>query len=109
MTGSCIVMRVSQRLDQSTLEYTLFSNGMSMDYVTSPRVPTPLTLSVPVWIDLENNFAAIPGDGEGAVAMIHTSDIGRFVAAVLDLSQWEKRYHLMGDSLSIDDMVRLAE
>ncbi|KOC10068.1 hypothetical protein AFLA70_22g005490 [Aspergillus flavus AF70] len=48
---------------------------MSMDYVTSPRVPTPLTLSVPVWIDLENNFAAIPGDGEGVVAMIHTSDI----------------------------------
>ncbi|RAQ59097.1 hypothetical protein COH20_001899 [Aspergillus flavus] len=77
---------------------------MSMDYVTSPRVPTPLTLSVPVWIDLENNFAAIPGDGEGAVAMIHTSDIGHFVAAVLDLSQWEKRYHMMGDSLSIDDM-----
>ncbi|BAE62580.1 unnamed protein product [Aspergillus oryzae RIB40] len=101
-------MRVSQRLDQSTLEYTLFSNGMFMDYVTSPRVPTPLTISVPVWIDLENNFAAIPGDGEGVVAMIHTSDIGRFVAAVLDLSQWEKRYHLMGDSLSINDMRTFA-
>ncbi|KAK6820107.1 hypothetical protein RU639_007025 [Aspergillus parasiticus] len=82
---------------------------MSMDYVTLPRVPTPLTLAVPVWIDLENNFAAIPGDGEGVVAMTHTSDIGRFVAAVLDLSQWENRYHLIGDSLSIDDMVRIAE
>ncbi|KAJ1707389.1 hypothetical protein NYO67_10470 [Aspergillus flavus] len=62
---------------------------MSMDYVTSPRVPTPLTLSVPVWIDLENNFAAIPGDGEGVVAMIHTSDIGRFVAAG---AAFEKHY-----------------
>ena len=102
-------LKAVERLNQSSLEYTLFSNGMFLDYMTSPRVPTPLPFSVPVWIDLENKFAAIPGDGEGVIAMTHTSDISRFVAAVLDLPHWEKRYHLIGDRLSINNMVRVAE
>lgn len=82
---------------------------MYLDYLTSPVVSTPLVFAVPVFIDLENNFAALPGDGNGTVLMTHTSDISRYVAAIQDIPKWETRYYLIGDRVSLNDAVRIAE
>ncbi|KAF7596685.1 hypothetical protein BBP40_000608 [Aspergillus hancockii] len=87
-------LKAGERLKNSSLEYTHFSIAF---------------FALPVWIDLENDFAGIPGDGEVIMSLAHTSDIGRCVAALQDLPKWETRYHLIGDRLSINDMVRIAE
>ncbi|OJJ03919.1 hypothetical protein ASPVEDRAFT_135813 [Aspergillus versicolor CBS 583.65] len=102
-------LKASERLANSLLEYTLFSNGLFLDYLTSPLVSTPLVYSLPVFIDLENNFAALPGDGNATISMAHTIDISRYVAAIQDLPKWETHYHLIGDRLSLNDAVRIAE
>jgi hypothetical protein len=48
-------------------------------------VSTPLVYALPVFIDLENNFSALPGDGNATISMAHTVDISRYVAAIQDL------------------------
>ncbi|KAL4871103.1 hypothetical protein BDV12DRAFT_194747 [Aspergillus spectabilis] len=95
--------------NSKTLEHARFSNGQFLDYITAPRVPTPLAFAPPIWLDLQNNFAVIPGDGTAPVVVTHTSDVGHYVAALLGLPQWEKRYHLIGDRCSIGEMARIAE
>lgn len=50
-------------LEKTSLEYTRFSNGMFMDYWFDPYIPSAFSSNIPVWVDLANNFAAIPGDG----------------------------------------------
>ncbi|KAL4876252.1 hypothetical protein BJY04DRAFT_210682 [Aspergillus karnatakaensis] len=102
-------IKARERLEHTSLEYTLFSTGQFLDYLVAPRVPTPLTVAAPMWIDLQNNYAVIPGDGTTPVAQTHTSDVARYVAALLSLPRWEKKYYLIGDRSSIAEQVRLAE
>lgn len=97
------------RLESSDLEYTLFSNGMFMDYWFSPYIPSAFKFNVPCWIDLENDFAALPGDGNTPLVLTHSRDVGRFVVAVLGLPKWQKRYYLAGDRLTLNQFLRIAE
>src|SRR5699024_4363163 len=39
----------------------------------------------------------------------HSQDVGRFVAAVLDLHRWEKRLYLAGDRLTLNEFLSIAE
>lgn len=101
--------KAADRLDQSGLEYTRFSNGMFMDYWFSPRIPSAFKFNMANWVDLDNFFAAIPGDGCTPMVLTHSRDIARFVVAVLGIPRWGKRYHLVGDRLTVNDFVRIAE
>ncbi|KAB8263303.1 NAD(P)-binding protein [Aspergillus pseudonomiae] len=96
-------------LEASSLEYTLFSNGLFMDYWFSPNIPSAFAFNAPSWVDLDNNFAAIPGNGDTPLVLTHSKDISRFVVKVLGLSRWEKRYYLIGDRLTLNDFLRIAE
>lgn len=98
-----------EELENTTLEYTRFSNGMFMDYWFAPFVPSAFPANLPCWIDLAAKFAAIPGDGNTAMVLTHSQDVGRFVAAVLDLPRWEKRYCLAGDRLTLNEFLSIAE
>ncbi|KAF4872122.1 Oxidoreductase BOA1 [Colletotrichum siamense] len=97
------------RLKETDLEYTQFSNGMFMDYWLAPRIESAFRLNLPCWVDLDNHIAAIPGDGNRPIVLTHSRDIGRFVAAVLGLPRWERRYYLVGDRLTVNDFVAIAE
>lgn len=101
--------KAADRLESSGLEYTRFSNGMFMDYWFSPRIPSAFKFNMANWVDLDNFFAAIPGDGCTPMVLTHSRDIARFVVAVLGIPRWERRYHLVGDRLTINDFVRIAE
>lgn len=101
--------KAADRLESSGLEYTRFSNGMFMDYWFSPRIPSAFKFNMANWVDLDNFFAAIPGDGHTPLVLTHSRDIARFVVAVLEIPRWEKRYHLVGDRLTLNDFVRIAE
>ncbi|RSL47231.1 hypothetical protein CEP53_010006 [Fusarium sp. AF-6] len=101
--------RAVERLAETNLEYTQFSNGMFMDYWFAPRIPSAFKFNVPSWIDLDHSYAAIPGDGNTPMVFMHSRDIGRFVVKVLSLPSWDKRYFLVGDRLTLNEFLRLAE
>ncbi|KAJ0332494.1 hypothetical protein COL922a_011448 [Colletotrichum nupharicola] len=51
----------------------------------------------------------IPGDGNNPMVLTHLRDIGRFVAALLGLPRWERRYYLAGDSVTVNEFIAIAE
>ncbi|KAL0937528.1 nmra-like family protein [Colletotrichum truncatum] len=97
------------RLKETDLEYTQFSNSMFMDLWFAPRIKSAFTYNMPCWVDLENDVAAIPGDGNTPMVATHSRDIAPFVAATLGLDVWEKRYYLTGDRFTINEFVAIAE
>ncbi|KAK1509223.1 uncharacterized protein CCOS01_15739 [Colletotrichum costaricense] len=90
------------------LEYTVVHNGFFLDYWATPIVPSymsPFTL----FIDIPGNAAAIPGSGNTPSAFTHTKDVGKFVAAALDLDKWEPDTFIVGDKVTFNQFVQLAE
>ncbi|KAI8629882.1 hypothetical protein F5Y19DRAFT_62410 [Xylariaceae sp. FL1651] len=96
-------------LKQATnLETTYVVNGMFMDYWGLPAVKShvaPITMA----IDILNNKAAIPGDGESPVAFTHTTDVAKLVVAMLDLEKWEPQTYIIGDRITWNEFLQLAE
>lgn len=91
------------------MEYTRLSNGMFLDYWFASRIPSSFQINSSTFIDLVNYYAAIPADGRTPMVLTHSRDVARFVVAVLGLPRWEKRYFLVGDRLTINDFVQIAE
>lgn len=90
------------------LEWTVFHTGFFMDYFGMPNVPSYLT-PVVVLIDIVGNMAAIPGDGNKPVTFTHTSDVGKFVAASVDPEKWDHVSVVIGDKMTMNEAVKLAE
>jgi hypothetical protein len=90
------------------LEWTLFYNGYFMDFFGMPKVPSYLPPYV-MLIDMPENMAAIPGDGNKLVTFTHTSDVGKFVAASVDLEKWDCVSVIIGDKVTMNEAVKLAK
>ncbi|KAJ3464815.1 hypothetical protein MRS44_009601 [Fusarium solani] len=97
-----------EALEKSSLEYTLFYVGYFLDFWGYPRVKSYQRQNLIV-VDIEYNRAAIPGDGNTPVTFTHTFDIAEFVAASLDLPSWEKESYVIGESVTWNEFLRLAE
>lgn len=102
-------VEAQERLDQSPLEHTFFTNGIFLDFYTTPGIPSDLTKIAPVFVDMAGNAASIPGNGTAMIVATHSRDIGKAVARLLNESDWPKRSILIGDRLSCNDLVKLAE
>ncbi|EJP63771.1 nmrA-like family protein [Beauveria bassiana ARSEF 2860] len=89
------------------LETTYFLIGTFMDY-WGPAEKTRLA-PFPVVLDIPNNMAAISGSGDTPVVFTHTIDVAKFVAASLALTDWDPVTYIMGDKLSWNQVVKLAE
>ena len=63
----------------------------------------------PFAIDLKAGTAIIPGDASQKVVVTKTQDVGRFVAAALDLAKWEPESRIVGDKLSFTEVAQLAK
>ncbi|KAM0330847.1 hypothetical protein ACHAQA_003802 [Verticillium albo-atrum] len=88
------------------LEYTVVHNGFFLDYWSAkPSNMTPNTTVV----DIPNKTAAIPGDGNTPVAFTHTTDVGKFVAALVDADKWDAESTIVGDKVTWNEFVKLAE
>ena len=90
------------------LEWTLFYAGFFMDYFGMPNLSSYLTPFV-VLMDILENMAAIPGDGTTPLTFTHTSDVGKFVAASVDLEKWDRVSFIIGDKMTVNEAVKLAE
>jgi uncharacterized protein YbjT (DUF2867 family) len=102
-------LKAIRALEDSALEYTAVCNSFFLDYLGVPHIPTALAYAPNVFIDLDNKFAAIPGDGTVSFVATHTRDVGRFVVALLDVEKWERVYTMHGSRQTMLEAVKLAE
>jgi hypothetical protein len=63
----------------------------------------------PLFVDILNERAAVPGFGDVPVVFTHSSDIVKFVVASLDLAQWREESFVLGEKLTWHEFIRLAE
>jgi hypothetical protein len=97
-----------QKLQSTTLEYTLVSNGFFMDYYGLPRAKSYLQPFV-FALDMAHNAAAIPGSGNTPVVFTHTFDVAKFVAALISQADWPKRSVIIGDKKTWNEALSIAE
>ncbi|KAI8311137.1 hypothetical protein K4K61_012710 [Colletotrichum sp. SAR11_59] len=96
-------------LEETTdLEHTSFHNGFFLDYWCMPAVKSHMTPWTVV-VDMASNAAVLPGSGNVNVTFTHTSDVGRYVAAWLDVREWEPRTFLVGDTVTWNQFLAIAE
>jgi hypothetical protein len=60
-------------------------------------------------VDIANKIAAIPGTGDEPIVLTYATDVGKFVAASLDLPKWEESTVIYGEVTTFHKMVKLAE
>ncbi|PYI05406.1 NAD(P)-binding protein [Aspergillus sclerotiicarbonarius CBS 121057] len=95
-------------LRASRLQWTIFVNGIFLDYFGPSTLRSYLKPNVFV-LDLVSHVAAIPGDGNVPVTFTYTFDLARFVVAALDLEDWPEESRVVGDELTWNEFVGLAE
>ncbi|OCK84255.1 NAD(P)-binding protein [Lepidopterella palustris CBS 459.81] len=97
-----------EKLEASPLNFTRFIVGFFLDYSGYPHFKTYLP-HMAIVLDIPNAVAAIPGDGEVPVVFTLTRDVGKFVAASLDLEKWEPKSVIVGDRLTLNQLLKYAE
>lgn len=73
-----------------------------------PHYKTHLTRWVN-FVDLENRWAVIPGDGSGKANFIASQDMATYIARLLDLDKWSKVSSIFAETLSISELFALAK
>ncbi|QKX56160.1 uncharacterized protein TRUGW13939_03260 [Talaromyces rugulosus] len=96
------------RASKYGLEWTVFHTGIFLDYFGGSSLKSYLQPNVFV-VDIQNKVAGIPGDGDALVTFTYTFDLVRFVVASLDLEKWDEESRVVGDEMSWNDFVGLAE
>ncbi|KAF9634762.1 putative nmra-like family protein [Lasiodiplodia theobromae] len=97
-----------EALEKSSLEYTLFYVGYFLDFWGHPHVKTYQLPNI-IAVDIEHNVAAIPGTGDTPVTFTHTFDVAEFVAASLELPKWDRESYVIGETVTWNEFVRIAE
>ncbi|PYH71689.1 NmrA-like family protein [Aspergillus vadensis CBS 113365] len=95
-------------LENSDLEWAPVYNGTFLEYIAPPTLKSYHPHSVLV-LDVEDNMAAIPGDGNVPVTFTYTFDIACFVVAALDLEKWPRELRIVGDEMTFNEFLKLAE
>ncbi|KAM5341208.1 hypothetical protein ACJ41O_015317 [Fusarium nematophilum] len=95
-------------LRTTSLEWTEIANGYFLDYWGMPHIKTHLTPTVPV-IDIQNKVAAIPGTGDEPVTFSYSLDVAKVVAKLLDVPEWQETTYIVGDTLTWNEFLKLAQ
>ncbi|KAL4904153.1 hypothetical protein BDW74DRAFT_168586 [Aspergillus multicolor] len=99
-----------ETLRSSDLEFTVFHNGIFLDYFIKPESGVKSYLKPNVFVvDIVNKVAAIPGDGTSPVTFTYTFDLAKFVVAALDLQVWKEESCVVSDEMPWNSFVGLAE
>lgn len=83
-------------------------NGFFTDYWGMPKVRSYLTPMV-FFVDMEAKKACIPGSGTNQAFFTYTADVAKFLAKLLTLDKWEEYSYVIGDKMSFNDFVKIAE
>lgn len=60
-------------------------------------------------LNMEKKWAVVPGDGSARANFITTRDMSRLFARLMDLERWGKITAVVGDELTLGEVVELAE
>lgn len=97
-----------RRLQATDLEWTAWYTGFFAEYLVAPNVETCME-ALPCYLDHEKATAVIPGSGNVPTTFSYAFDITRFVAASLRLETWQNDTYLIGDKVTLNDLVKIAE
>ncbi|KAF8586851.1 NAD-P-binding protein [Ramaria rubella] len=100
---------VADAVAKSGLEWTIYENGMFMNYFASSTKGIGYLKPLKFVVDVENGTARVPGTGDQKVTHTSAEDIGAFVAASLDLKTWPRRSGMVGETISHNEVIRIAE
>ncbi|KAJ5156757.1 hypothetical protein N7492_009560 [Penicillium capsulatum] len=95
-------------LKASSLQYTRVIPGFFMDYWGMPLARTnlqPYTFGV----SLSHRVAIIPGDGNNVICMTYTYDMAKYVARLLELDEWPEFSVIVGDQVTYNQLLEMAE
>jgi len=101
-------INAADALRKSHLRFTRIIIGWALDYYGFPGVPSnmhPFSYA----IDFHNRRAAIPGDGTTPVAFLHSNDLAKYIAAMLDQNSWPEHSAFAGDRMSWRELLKLGE
>lgn len=91
-------------LAKTNLEYTSFVNGIFLDYLGMPIVPSHLAAAFKLF-DIPSRVAVKIGTGKIPLVFTHTRDVGRFVVKALGMEKWEERSYIVGDRRSWGEVI----
>ncbi|KAH7021874.1 NmrA-like family protein [Ilyonectria destructans] len=95
-------------LKKTNLEYSRILCGYLMDYYGTPHVKSNLR-PFRYGLDIETAEAAIPGDGNDLISMIHSTDLAKYVAGALDLDRWSEISVALGDTVTFNQILETAQ
>ncbi|KAF2643610.1 NAD(P)-binding protein [Massarina eburnea CBS 473.64] len=96
-------------LEKTSLEHTAVFPGLFLDYFVQ-GLPSYIEMAG-IFVDVKNNVAAIPGSGNVPVSFTYTSDVGKYVVALLGKAEgtWKPAYLIAADNRTWNEVVSLAE
>ncbi|KAI9162778.1 Oxidoreductase BOA1 [Paramyrothecium foliicola] len=101
-------VKTIERLERSKLDFTLIHTGFFLDYLACSAVPSPLEVQS-VFLNLRCKRAIIPGSGDKYISLTHSRDIALFVASLLDVASWDKRYYAFSSRITLNGLVEMAQ
>ncbi|KAF5251244.1 hypothetical protein FANTH_3679 [Fusarium anthophilum] len=101
-------LKAIEVLEKTSLEFSLVSIGLFLDYWAAPRMPTHIR-AANIIVDPENNAAVIPGDGNTPIVLTHSTDAAKYTVALLDIPSWKRRYAVITNRMAFNEAVKLAE
>ena len=100
---------VVEAVKKSGLEYTIYENSIFMNYFATGTAGVGHVYPARFTVDVESCTATLPGDGSAYIVYTRLEDIGKFVAASLDLEKWPELSQMRGDRIRLSEILRLAE
>jgi acetolactate synthase small subunit len=100
---------VVDAVKNSGIEYTLFLNGLFMDYFATPQKSNPYLQPMVFGVDINKCTAWFAGTGDEPINVTLLEDVAKLVAASLDLDKWEPYSGMIGSRTSWNEIVRLGE
>lgn len=95
-------------MEKTSLEWAVVHNGTFLDYYAPPTLKSHYDHGTVV-LDIPNAAAGIPGTGNEPMTFTYTFDAARFTIAALDLPSWPRELRIVGDTLTYNELTKLAE
>jgi nucleoside-diphosphate-sugar epimerase len=94
----------TSHLDFTRVMFGWLSDYFGMPYCKSNMKPFKYAL------DFDNRKAALPGDGEASVTFLHSTNVAKYIAALLDEEKrWPEFSAFASDKLTWNEVVGIAE
>ncbi|KAF5613859.1 isoflavone reductase like IRL [Fusarium subglutinans] len=108
--GQYGILRAQDELRKTNLEWTSIHIGFFLDFWGSSKSAAKSNLHTPsTFVDIKHRAAAIPGSGDVPVTFTYSRDVAKFVAALLNLDKWDEATYSIGDKVTFNELVKIAE